>query len=115
MHELSLAQDMVEQISLTAERENAVLVARVVVVIGAYSGVEREAFEFAFPFAAENTVAEGAELVVEEVPPRAVCGRCSSEFVPNLQCLICDECGSDKVTLHGGREFLIRSLDLEIP
>lgn len=115
MHELSLAQELIEQIIEVATHEHAVRVERVVVVIGTYSGVEPEAFEFAFPFAAENTVSEGAELVIEEETPRAVCNTCHFQFVPNLTLLICEKCGSDDVTLQGGREFMIRSIDLEVP
>jgi hydrogenase nickel incorporation protein HypA/HybF len=115
MHELSLAQDLVGQIILSAQQENAIRVSRVVVVIGALSGVERDAFEFVFPFAAEDSVAAGAELIIEEVPTKAVCGKCRAEFIPDLSCLVCVKCGSDEITVEGGREFLIRSIDLEVP
>lgn len=115
MHELSLAQALTEQLVEAARKENALRVERVIVVIGALAGVERDAFEFVFPFAVENTVAEGAELVIEEVPATAVCNRCGGEFSPDLACLACGKCGSDDVALTGGREFLIRSVDLEIP
>ncbi len=106
---------MVEQIVKAAEQENAARVLRIVVVIGAYSGVESEAFEFAFPFASENTLAEGAELILEHVPAHALCNRCGSEFSPRPPQMACEKCGSDQITLQGGREFLIRTVDLEIP
>ncbi len=115
MHELSLALEMVEQIVSAATENNAIRVERVVVVIGAYSGVEREAFELAFPFAAENTMAEGADLQIEDVPAAAVCNHCHAEFTPTPAHLVCETCGSEKVVLRGGREFLIRSIDLEVP
>ena len=114
MHELSLAVALVEQIALTAKNENARKVIRVVVVIGALSGVERSAFEFAFPLAAENTVAEAAELEIEESPATIVCNQCHCEFASNTMPLACENCGSDDITLRGGREFLIRSIELEL-
>lgn len=115
MHELSLAQGMVEQLEQVAVREHAVRVERIHVVIGKYSGVERDAFEFAFPFAAEGSVAEGAELVVEELPASIECKACQAISHPEPTLLICDICGSNEVELRGGREFLIRSVELEIP
>lgn len=115
MHELSLAQELIEQIARAAERENAVRVLRVVVVIGAYSGVECDAFSLAFPLAAEGTVTEGAELVIEALPARAVCRQCQNEVRPAQGHLICEHCGSTAVSVHAGRELLIRSIDLEIP
>jgi hydrogenase nickel incorporation protein HypA/HybF len=115
MHELSLAQGLVEQVARAAETERATRVVRIAVVIGRYSGVERDAFEFAFPFAAENTVAEGAELVVEERPVTVLCRSCHTSSHPEATYLACGNCGSTEVELTGGREFLILSVELEVP
>ncbi len=70
MHELSLCVSLVEQIEAVATREQATCVTRVELVVGDRSGVEPEALEFAFPMAAEGTVAQGAELVIEAVEGR---------------------------------------------
>jgi len=115
MHELSLAQSLVEQVGHAAEKENAVRVSRIVVVIGKYSGVERDAFEFAFPFAAEGSALEGAELVVEEIPVTVACQSCGARSHPEVVNLACARCGSTRVELVGGREFLVRSVELEVP
>lgn len=99
----------------TAVAENAVRVERIVVVIGKYSGVERDAFEFAFPFASEGTLSEGAELEIEELPVCVECSQCRATSNPEPTLLLCSECGSNEVDLVGGREFLIRSVELEVP
>jgi len=115
MHELSLAQSLVEQVGHAAKIENAVRVSRIVVVIGKYSGVERDAFEFAFPFAAENTLVHGAKLVIEEIPATVSCQSCGARSHPEVVNLVCARCGSTQVELAGGREFLVRSVELEVP
>lgn len=115
MHELSLAQDLVEHVARVAKSENATRVERIVVLIGRYSGVERDAFEFAFPFASEDTLAEGAELVIEECLATVRCGSCSSTSQPPTTHLICGHCGSTEVVLTNGREFMIQSIQLEVP
>ena len=115
MHELSLAEGLIEQLAQAAAAENALRVTRVVVVIGKYSGVEREAFEFAFPFAAEGSVAEGAELIIEELPVTVECRMCHATTHPEPTLLLCSKCESNEVELKGGREFLIQSAELEIP
>ncbi len=114
MHELSLAQSLVEQIVQTATDENATRISKVVVVIGALSGVEPAAFELAFPLTAEATTAEGAELVIEERSATACCMQCNHIFTPVGVPVRCDACGSDRVSLQGGRDFLIRSIELEV-
>ncbi|WP_372846307.1 hydrogenase maturation nickel metallochaperone HypA [Pontiella sp.] len=115
MHELSLAQGLVEQLEATAAKENATRVVGLQVVIGSYCGVERDAFEFAFPFAAEGTVCEGAELRIEELPVSVRCRRCNAISHPAPILLVCGACGANDVELTGGREFLIRSVELEVP
>lgn len=112
MHELSLAEAMVEQVSAALEKENGGRVTRLTVVIGALSGVEREAFEFAFPLAAEQTPLEHAELVVEERPVTVCCGACDAESHPEPICLVCEHCGSMDVRITGGREFLVREMEI---
>lgn len=115
MHELSLAEDLIEQLTQAAASEQALRVKRVTVTIGKYSGVEPDAFEFAFPFAAEGTVVEGAELVIQELPITVECRICHATSHPEPTQLACSKCHSDDVELKGGREFLIQSAELEIP
>jgi hydrogenase nickel incorporation protein HypA/HybF len=115
MHELSLAQGLVEQLEQAATAENAIRVGRVAVVVGRYSGVEPDAFLFAFPFAAEGTLLEQAELVIEELPATVRCKACNAESHPDPILLACGKCGSNDVELVGGREFLVKSIELEVP
>ena len=114
MHELSLAQSLVEQVLKAAEAEHAVQVLRVVVAVGPYSGVEKNAFEFAFPFAADGTVLEGAELVMEDVPAGIECRICRATARAEPAQLVCPRCGSDHVELKGGHDFRIREIELQL-
>ena len=114
MHELSLAQSLIEQVVAAAEAENAVQVLRVVVAIGPYSGVEKTAFEFAFPFAADGTSAEGAELVIEDEPATIECSLCQAATSADPTQLTCPRCGSDQVEIRGGHAFLIREIELQM-
>ena len=115
MHELSLARGLVERLEKIAKAENARHVQRVLVLIGAYSGVERAAFEFAFPFAAEGSLCEGAALEIEETPVRVACADCGADTNPEPTFIQCARCGSANVAIQGGREFMIKTADLEIP
>ena len=115
MHELSLAQGLVDQVKETALNENATRVVRIVVLIGQYSGVERDAFEFAFPFAAEDTLLHGAELIIREYAAEVTCRGCEGISHPEITNLICTHCGSHDVEVTGGREFYIESVDLDVP
>jgi hydrogenase nickel incorporation protein HypA/HybF len=70
MHEMSLMASMLERIEEQARVDGYVRVARVILEIGLASGVEPEAMRFAFQVNTRGSVAEGAELVIEETPGR---------------------------------------------
>ena len=112
MHELSIAQSIVEQAEQIAQREQMGRVIRITVTVGALSGVDGEALTFAFPFASENTMAGGAELIVESIPARVRCGVCSKETCPDPPFFLCGACGSDKLQFVSGRELHIKSVEL---
>lgn len=65
MHELSLAVELVERAAEIARREQAKKVTEIEVMIGDLSGVDAEAFAFAFPEAARGTVLADASLKIE--------------------------------------------------
>ncbi len=113
MHELSLAQALVEQLEQIRAKEHAGAVVSVTVNIGALSGVDRGAFEFAFPIAVDGTVAAGATLVIVESPVVVTCEECGQPSQPALDDIHCAACGSRKVRITDGRDFLIQSVELQ--
>ncbi len=113
MHELSIAQSIIQQIEDVARNEKAARVVTISLAIGALSGVERESLEFVFPMAAEGTMAEGAALVIENVPARLKCHACQAKSDARMPLLTCGKCGSSDVDVSGGRDLVIKSIELE--
>lgn len=64
MHELSLAMDLVDRAIEKLHLESDPKVKKISVIIGPNSGVDSEAFAFAFPEAARGTALEGVLLEV---------------------------------------------------
>ena len=110
MHELSLASGIV---AIAAEHAAGRRVTRVELKVGHLRQVVPSALEFAFQLVAEGTPAEGAELVLEHVPPRVACPRCRAEGDVDRFPLACPECGSLDVDLVAGDELTVESLELE--
>lgn len=96
---------------LTAEQ--AARAVRVTVGVGKLSGVEMDAFEFAFPMAAKGSRLENAELVIHDLPIRVRCRICGKESNPDFPRCVCMHCGSEEIELLGGREFNIESMEIE--
>jgi hydrogenase nickel incorporation protein HypA/HybF len=112
MHELSLAQGIVEIAEATAQQHHAAAVRRVKLRLGEFTGVVREALEFGFEIARRGTAAETAVLEIECVPLATRCPQCGTMGRPIEDfCLICTQCGSP-VDIVSGREMQVEYVDL---
>jgi hydrogenase nickel incorporation protein HypA/HybF len=112
MHELSISIALMQQLQRIAQERGAGRVERIVVQVGPLSGVEAHLLERAWPLAATGTLAEEAELVIEQAPVKVRCTLCDavSEVVPNR--LLCAACGDFRTRLVSGDEMLLASVEL---
>ena len=110
MHELSIAGAVLDVVERHAAGRR---VTRVDLKVGHLRQVVPSALEFAFELVADGTVADGAELHMEEVPATVRCERCGAESVLEAFPPHCGECGALDVELRGGDELLVDSLELE--
>ena len=113
MHELSLAETLVEEVERVVLRENASVAVRVAVTIGVLSGVEREPFEFCWPLVTEGSRVRGAKLEVREAPAVIRCRGCGGQGEIELAQMACAACGSGDVELVGGTEFKIDEIEVD--
>jgi hydrogenase nickel incorporation protein HypA/HybF len=104
MHELSLAQAVIEIAEAEAKKHSAPAVATVKLRLGEFAGVVREALEFGFEFARRGTAVEGARLEIETVPLKTRCPHCKTVGRPIEDfCLICPTCGGAVKSSRGGK------------
>lgn len=113
MHELSLAQAMIEQVEEILAKEDCETATGVTVRIGALSGVDPRAFEFAYPLAAEGTILANAALTIEEAPAEVRCEACGRTSRPDVHGMLCGHCGSDRIRIVSGRDIVIRAVEFE--
>ena len=113
MHELAICQALMNQVESIAAERNARSVVSIVVGMGPLSGVEVQLLKHAYPVASAGTVAEGAELVIEDLPVRIRCTECGNESdaLPNK--LVCKVCGDWRTTLISGDELMLMRVELE--
>jgi hydrogenase nickel incorporation protein HypA/HybF len=112
MHELTIARSIVDIAESELRRYEKVRVTRITLQIGALSGIEMEAFDFAWPEAVRGTVLEGAECEVERTEGRLRCLRCGTEFGVSEIYEVCPNCGSFENELASGHELRIKSLEI---
>ncbi len=112
MHELSVCQEIMQQVSQIASAKQASSVDSVTVHIGPLSGIEAHLLQQAFPFAAAGTIAEDAELIIETLPVRVHCQQCGADSDAKVNRLLCGQCGDYHTQLISGDEMLLASLEL---
>ncbi len=110
MHELSIAQAVVEIVSRNADGRR---VQRVDMRIGHLRQVVPSSLEFAFQLLTEGTPLEGAELVIEDVPARVRCQVCDSDTTIAEFPFQCGSCRAFDVQLVAGEELLVDALEVE--
>ena len=113
MHEMSLAQALVDQVIELADKEGCRRILSVDVSIGALSGVMRESLEFCFPMVARGTPLERAVLHVTEIRLTAACGQCGRISNPEPFDIECCHCGSMNLMITKGRDFKLISFEVE--
>jgi hydrogenase nickel incorporation protein HypA/HybF len=70
VHELSIAESLVDVLAEEAARHGAGKILSVRIRVGRLSGIVGDALCFSFDVAAQGTVAEGAQLVIEDAEGR---------------------------------------------
>ena len=114
MHELSVCQGLMRQVERIAQDSAASSVERIVLKVGPLSGVEPDLLRHAFTIAREGTVAQTAELEVQQGPVMVRCRSCGGAGAATVNRLVCPDCGDWQVDVTEGEELLLMSLDLEI-
>ncbi len=81
--------------------------------IGALSGISGAALRFAWNLAAEQTVAAGSELQIEDVPLAVTCSGCGEQETTAANAgLACPTCGSVATTVVRGRELQLVAMEV---
>ncbi|MBI5890177.1 MAG: hydrogenase maturation nickel metallochaperone HypA [Nitrosomonadales bacterium] len=113
MHEMSLAEGVLQIIEDSAKTQNFSRVKTVWLEIGQLAGVEVEAMKFCFDAVVRDSIAEDAKLEIIETPGQAWCLHCAETV--NVKALFdaCPKCGSHQVQVTGGNEMRVKELDVE--
>lgn len=110
---MSIAQSVLDIAFREMEKRAAGRVQRIKITIGEFSGVVKDALEFAFDVLKPDTPASGAEIEIEVIPLTAECADCGPVACRlndlNLFCPTCEA----TLTIIGGRDMRVEYLDID--
>ena len=114
MHELSIVEALIDQVGQELDRAgHQGRVLRLELRIGRLSGVHSESVRFAFGLLAPNTRVENAELVIREPKAVCCCRACAARVEIDDLVVQCPCCASGDITIEGGRELVLQSIEIE--
>jgi len=116
MHEMSVAQNIIDIVLQHIPGQNSHSVQRVTVKIGKMAGIVPDSLEFGFEALASDTpMMEKAKLNMEFTPLVIHCGKCNKEFELNDPFFICPECNNTKVGILSGTELQVTEIEIDDP
>jgi len=110
MHELSIAQSMVELAEQEARNHRAVSIEELELEIGSLAGIDWGALDFALESAVKGTMLENARIATLRIAGEGRCGDCENLFPVENLFTSCPACGSYAVKIIKGKELRIKSI-----
>jgi len=110
VHELHLAEDVLEKIKAEAKTLGLSKVTYAKVKIGESRVTDPPEFKEIFSTISAGSAADGMELDLEILPLKALCSDCKKSFNPKVLRLDCPQCGSTNIQISSGKELFVESL-----
>jgi len=115
MHELSIANSVLEAVRTEVDRRPGARALKVGVRIGELAGVDPDALRFSFEVLVRGTDLEPLALEIEPSPRRQRCGACGRAFTVVDYDVACPDCGAADTQCLSGDELELTYLEMEQP
>jgi hydrogenase nickel incorporation protein HypA/HybF len=112
MHEMTVAQSLIEIIAEQAAKNNAKPI-NVKISCGTLNPVNDEVLSFAFEAIAKDTPCEGVKLQVEHKPIQARCKNCGLNFDVELSRPECSKCGGADFELLPDAPLILEEIEFQ--
>lgn len=112
MHEMALAESVIDLVEDAARANKVSRVRTVVIEIGALSHVSPEAMRFCFDAVSRDSVADGARLEIVTVAGAGWCLDCGKTVALAERFGACPECGRHHVQMTAGDEMRVKEVEV---
>ncbi len=112
MHEMSIAQSIVDIVEEELARHGVKQLKAVNIAVGRLAAVVPEQLTWCFSIIVGQTNLAGASLNVRVVPLGYRCFACGNEFTSEEMTLICPKCGEENPRLTSGKELTVETIEV---
>jgi hydrogenase nickel incorporation protein HypA/HybF len=113
MHEMSIANSVLDAVRTEARRFPSAHICRVGLRIGALAGVDPDALSFCFEALVRETELDPLALEIEYCPRTHRCRGCGVSFAAPAEGSACPDCGGVDSEFIGGDELELAYLEVE--
>ena len=113
MHEMGIALQIIEIATASIPADaGPVRVEKINLKIGKLAAVVPDSLRFCFGVAVKDTLLDGVQLAIEELPVVAKCNDCQTQWTINGPAFKCENCDSGSLEIISGRELDIESIEI---
>ncbi len=112
MHELSIAQSIVDLVGQYVPERRPGLVRSAKLRVGRQSGVVVDSLEFCFSAITKDTDLDGVTLEIESIPFVVRCNDCSTSFENDEGTILCPHCGGGNTRVTSGTELQLVEIEV---
>jgi hydrogenase nickel incorporation protein HypA/HybF len=113
MHEMSIAQSILDIVDEYMVKEDNAKLIEVAVEIGELVAVVPDSLSFCYGALVDDTPYMNSKLIINILPLTAVCSQCAHHFTIKEFNFVCSACQSTNVTVTRGQELRITHLEVE--
>ncbi len=114
MHEVSIAQSLLEIAVRECEKAGYTRINSISLLIGEASGVQIDSLRFAFDIIKKDTPADEAQLLITTSPLTGRCTDCATLFYPHGDIVFnCPRCKGNNLRIIKGNELDILEIDVD--
>ena len=113
MHELAIAESIVNSVLAEAAKRDNARVTSVAVRIGALNDIVPDALQFGFESIIIDTPLAGAVLKIESIPIKGQCRSCHKDFEVEEYVFVCPNCYAGDIEVTQGQELEIAYIELD--
>lgn len=111
MHEMSIASTLIAQVLDIAEANGAAKVEKITLQAGVLKQIVNDMLLTAWQSVTVDTIAEGSQLVIEDVPAEVLCKVCNEKFAPGVDNFLCPDCGQADYEILKGDELILAAIE----
>jgi hydrogenase nickel incorporation protein HypA/HybF len=112
MHELSIAQNIIEIVQDNLPEDQKYSVKAVRVKIGKLTNILTDSLIFGFDALTRETNLNGVRLEIEHLPLTIECSDCGTRSSGDDFFFACPECGSTSIKIVSGDELMVSEIEL---